>query len=181
MAFRVGKIPPHVLKSNVLSQLGSPSSHVLVGPAVGEDCAVLRLSSSSSSSSCLLAAKTDPVTGASSNVGRLAVHVNANDLAASGASPQFFLLTALFPAGTSMEEVRSVQQQVHETCLELGVAVVGGHTELTESVARPVLVGCMLGELMTKTPIRTSGARPGDLLVLTKVGSTFFFFCFCSS
>jgi hypothetical protein len=163
MGFRLGKIPSRLLESHVLSQLGSRSSAVVVGPAIGEDSAVLRLSSP------LLAAKSDPVTGAAHNAGKLVVHVNANDLAASGALPQFFLLTALFPEGSPVELAQSLQKQVHEACLSLGVSIVGGHTEMTDAVSRPVLVGCMLGPLITREPIKTAGARPGDLLVLTKV------------
>jgi hydrogenase expression/formation protein HypE len=160
--FRVGKLPPGFLKSHVLSSLGAPSDSVVVGPAVGEDSAVLRHEGR------LIAAKTDPITGAAKNIGRLVVHVNANDLAASGAQPQWLMLTQLFPAGTSMDAVAAVQRDAHEACVELGVAIVGGHTELTDSVTQPVLVGAMLGSLLTREPIRTAGARPGDRLVLTK-------------
>jgi hydrogenase maturation factor len=165
--FRVGKIPPKLLKSNVLDFLGTPSKSVIVGPAVGEDSAVVQLQGPGR----MFAAKTDPITGAAENIGRLVVHVNANDLAASGASPQWFLLTSLFPEGTPMQTVNNVQKQVHETCLSLGVSVVGGHTELSDAVSRPVLVGSMFGPLLTREPIRTGGARPGDVLVLTKVKS----------
>lgn len=170
MAFRLGKIPSRLLESKVLNQLGARSSAVVVGPAVGEDSAVLRLSSPfSSGSSLLLAAKSDPVTGAACNAGKLVVHVNANDLAASGASPQFFLMTALLPEGSPVELASDLQQQAHRACLSLGVSIVGGHTEMTDAVTRPVLSGCMLGPLLTREPIKTAGARDGDVFVLTKV------------
>ena len=116
----------------------------------------------------LLAAKADPITGASATAGRLVVHVNANDLAASGARPTWMLLTALYPPGTAPAAVAAVGAQVDAACRELGVALVGGHTELTEAVTQPVLCGTMLGPLLTRTPVRTGGARPGDRIVLTK-------------
>ncbi len=161
-SFRVGKVPPSWLQSRVLNHLGLPSKSVIVGPAVGEDSAVLRVDSR------FVAAKTDPVTGAAKNIGRLVVHVNANDIAASGAEPKWLMLTQLFPPGTSMDVVEDVQRQAHETCLELGVAIVGGHTELTASVTQPVLVGSMMGTLLSQYPIRTSGAVMGDRILLTK-------------
>ena len=163
--FRVGKLPSAMLESHVLGTLGTSLDSVIVGPAVGEDAAVLRLGGANGT---LFAAKADPITGASANIGRLVVHVNANDLAASGAVPTWMLVTALFPAGTPPADVATVSRQVHDTCKELGVAIVGGHTELTDAVTQPVLCGTMLGPLLTKAPIRTAGAQVGNRLVLTK-------------
>jgi hydrogenase expression/formation protein HypE len=48
------------------------------------------------------------------------------------------------------------------------VALVGGHTEITPGLERPIVVGTMLGEVDRARLVTTGGARPGDVLVLTK-------------
>ena len=162
--FNSGKLPPDLLKSNVLGFLGNACDSVVVGPSVGEDSAVLRLDPSGS----LFCAKTDPITGASSDIGRFCVHINANDIAASGAVPKWMLVTQLLPVGTSASVVQDISRQIHETCCSLGVSIVGGHTELTPAVNVPVLCGTMLGPLLSAKPIKTGGARVGDHIVVTK-------------
>ncbi len=87
--FEMGKLPPALLAQSVLSHLGAASDSVVVGPALGEDSAVLRVDHANR----LISATTDPITGASASIGHLVVHVNANDVAASGADPKWLLLT----------------------------------------------------------------------------------------
>ena len=48
------------------------------------------------------------------------------------------------------------------------MALVGGHTEVTPGLDRPIVVGTMLGEVDKARLVTTGGARPGDVLVLTK-------------
>jgi len=58
--------------------------------------------------------------------------------------------------------------QIAGACRGLNVAVVGGHTEITHNLARPIVVGCMLGEVAKDQLVRTSGAQPDDVILLTK-------------
>ena len=46
--------------------------------------------------------------------------------------------------------------------------MVGGHTEITYGLDRPIVVGCMLGEVAPEQLVRPDGARPGDALLITK-------------
>jgi hydrogenase maturation factor len=48
------------------------------------------------------------------------------------------------------------------------VAVTGGHTEVTDAVTRPVVAGDMQGVLVAPRVVTAGGARPGDVVVLTK-------------
>jgi hydrogenase maturation factor len=53
-------------------------------------------------------------------------------------------------------------------CEDLEVALVGGHTEVTHGLDRPIAVGTMLGEVARDKLVTTGGARVGDAIVLTK-------------
>jgi hydrogenase maturation factor len=64
--------------------------------------------------------------------------------------------------------VESIFGQIAKACQSLGIAVVGGHTEVTYGLDRPILSGHMLGEVDPAGLITTSGAQIGDVLLLTK-------------
>lgn len=161
MALRTGKLPPEVLR-RMLKNTGAKDPRVVLGPKLGEDAAVVRLGKQ------LLVLKTDPVTYASDLIGWYAVHVNANDVATRGASPAWFQATVLLPEGTEEAEVEDIFKQISKATRELGIAVTGGHTEVTPGISSPIVVGDMHGVLGDRKPVLTSGARPGDFVVLTK-------------
>jgi hydrogenase maturation factor len=157
----IGKLPASLL-ARLLAENVITDPRVLLGPGIGRDCAVLDMGDR------VLVAKSDPVTLAADQVGWYAVHVNANDIATTGASPRWFLATALLPAGKANEAMASeIFQQIREACEGLGVSLVGGHTEVTAGLQYPVVCGHMLGEVARDRLITPAGARPGDLLVLT--------------
>lgn len=161
MALRTGKLPLSLLEE-VLVWRGADDPAVRLGPAVGEDAAVVDLGDR------YLVLKTDPITFAQEEVGWYAVHANANDVATRGARPRWFQSAILFPRGTEEEEVRRVFRQVHEACRDLEVAVTGGHAEVTGAVDRVVVVGDMQGLGAKEDLVTTGGAREGDDLLLTK-------------
>lgn len=158
---RAGKVPLDVLE-RWLAKIPRNDRRVVLWPAVGEDAAAIDFGDR------LLVAKTDPITFAADLIGWYAVHVNANDIATCGAVPRWFMATILLPEGVEEALAEAVFDQLVCACGELDIAVVGGHTEITPQVARPVVVGCMLGEVDRGGLIRTGGARPGDALLLTK-------------
>jgi len=160
--FPTGKIPQDVLKRLVFGRLGVPSERVLQGPHVGEDAAVIEMGDR------VLVMATDPITGAVGNVGWLAVHINANDVASTGARPLWFLCVTLLPEGADEGLLETIMDQIDEACTEIGVSLVGGHTETTPGLDRPILIGFMTGEATRESYVTTGGARPGDVVVLTK-------------
>jgi len=156
----VGKVPPDVLV-RLLAQCVSPgSSEVVTGPAWGEDAAAVRVEGAR-----MLAAAMDPITFPTPRPGWYAVHVNANDLAVSGARPLFFLLTFLFPPDTAESTVMESVRQAKEAADSIGARIIGGHTEITEAVDSIVVVGAAFGPVIGAAPIRTGGARAGDALL----------------
>ena len=161
-SFKTGKIPSDVLRRLVFNRLGVPTDRVLSGPGVGEDAAVIDMGDR------VLVAKGDPITGAEGNIGWLSVHINANDIASTGARPLWFVCIALLPEGADESMLKGIMDDIHEACLEVGASLVGGHTETTPGLDRPILAGFMMGEAEKSGYVTTGGARPGDLIILTK-------------
>jgi hydrogenase maturation factor len=162
MSLPTGKLPPDLL-SRLLRAYTQAGDRVIVGPAVGEDATVIAFGEM-----CLVA-KTDPITFATDEIGHYAVTVNANDIAAMGAAPRWFLATVLLPEGGADEAlVEAIFRSIHRAASGLGVAFCGGHTEVTHGLGRPVVVGQMLGEVRRGDLVRSSGLRAGDAILLTK-------------
>jgi len=114
------------------------------------------------------AVASDPITFASRDAGRLAVLINANDVAVRGAKPLFFTAVVLVSPGQSTrEEVTTLLDQIGSTCRKQGITLIGGHTEVTPGLPHTVVVGTMLGRVAAR-PILTGGLEPGDRIGLTK-------------
>lgn len=153
-----GKIPPELL-AELVGELGAAPPDVLLGPAPGEDACALAVGGGA------LVVSTDPVTLTGSDAGRIAVMVNANDVAVTGVRPRWFLATVLLPLGTTDDDVRGLLHAVVAALAEVGAVLVGGHTEVTAVVSRPVVVGQMSGYAADGRLVRTGGGRAGDVLV----------------
>jgi hydrogenase maturation factor len=162
------KLPLGKLNFNILEELlqkypGVFDERLVIGPKVGEDAAVLDFPNR------YLIAKTDPITFATDEIGWYAVHVNANDVAIRGARPRWFQPAILLPEDHATKTlVEEIFRQISRACQDLGVTIVGGHTEITHSLDRPIVVGSMFGEVDKGKLVTTSGARPGDDILLTK-------------
>ena len=158
-----GKLP-HALLGQLLAGLPHDDPQLLVGPTVGEDAAVIDFAPGCER---LLVAKSDPITFATDQIGYYAVNVCANDLAVAGATPRYYFPTLLLPAGESDAVLaRTIFAQIGDACRQLGIAVAGGHSEITPAVVQPVVAGSMLGEVLRQRMVASSGCRPGDLLLL---------------
>jgi len=64
--------------------------------------------------------------------------------------------------------VIDIFEQISAACEKLEITLVGGHTEITYDLARPIVVGQMLGEVPKDRLITPEGLRAGDLIVVTK-------------
>ncbi len=150
------------LLSEMLGKLDIRDPRVVLGPRPGEDAALIDFGDR------YLVAKSDPITFATDLIGWYVVQVNANDLAVMGATPRWFMATLLLPEGSDRQMVESIFDHLSEACREHDVTLVGGHTEVTYDLPRPIVAGTMLGEVEKDRVVLTSGARSGDSIVLTK-------------
>ena len=157
-----GKVPPDVLSSIIFKHLGSSDDDVILGPGLGQDASVLRVGDK------VIVAATDPITGSIEDLGWLVVHVNANDIATFGVPPRWFLASLMLPVGSTEDQIEHIVDQVHEAASSLDIAVVGGHSEITPGIDRPIAAGFMMGVADHGQFVTSSGAKPGNAIVLTK-------------
>ena len=154
-----GKLQPDVLRESVLNFAGAMRNDLLVGGGIGEDAALIRVHDG------ILVAASDPVTGATRNAGRLLVHINANDIACKGGDPSWLIVTLIVPDSMGAAFIHDIMREIHETCAEMGIAIAGGHTELTDRYAQPVISGTMLG--MTHHELSAKRIHAGDVILVT--------------
>ena len=162
MTLPLGKLPPDHL-ARLLQQIAIHDPSVRLGPGIGRDCAVIDFDGDQ-----MLVAKSDPITFATDEIGWYAVHVNANDLATTGATPRWFLATVLLPQTIAPEAIDRIFDQMQVACAAVGATIVGGHTEATYDLTRPIVTGTLLGTVARDRLITPEGARPGDAIILTK-------------
>jgi len=158
----VGKLDPRLLKQVVFGHLGSTDPRVIVGPRIGEDAAVIDFKDR------VLVVHSDPITGAIENIGWLAVNVCANDIATRGVRPLWVLVVMLLPQNVSSVQLKQITREIDEAAKELGIAVIGGHSEFTPSIKRPILVATTIGEAEKGKFVSSSGAKVGDRIIVTK-------------
>ena len=158
----VGKLPPELL-AELLGQATTSDPSVIVGARVGEDAAVIDTGGDE-----YTIVSSDPITFASEDMGWYAVHVNANDIAATGGTPRWLVATVLLPEGASPRLPQDIMRQMLGACAEIDVTLIGGHTEVTRGLDRPIVVGAMLGQVRKGREVLSSGMRTGDSIILTK-------------
>ena len=157
----IGKVPENILKKNVINRIEKRRSEILIGSGVGEDCAVLDFENHVT---VLSDAVTDPISG---NVS-LAVIKAVNNIASMGAEPVAILTSYILPRGFSEKELKAVAKEIEITCKGLNISVAGGHSELNESVLKPVISVTGVGKADKNKLTCTSNIRPGDDIVITK-------------
>lgn len=157
---KIGKPPLEVIRRYVWPRTGSYDPAVLLGPSLGEDAAIIRTGKP------YMAVHVDPVSGSVKLLGWLAVHVVSNDIATRGMRPRWLLPTIFLSPDADEEVLDEITSQMDAAARELGAAIVGGHTEVTTAVERPLVVMAAIGE--GDRYVTTGGAKAGDAVVMTK-------------
>jgi hydrogenase expression/formation protein HypE len=153
-----GKVPWEVVGDH----LSTADAAIRLGPGVGEDAALLDLASGT------WALASDPISFTSSDAGRLAVLVNANDVAVRGARPTYFTAVVMVaPDEATEDRVVAILDQIQRACAEVGAVLVGGHTEVTSGLTHSLVVGTMLGRIDHRA-VTTGGVAPGDRIGFTR-------------
>lgn len=171
----IGKIPPKVMAKLVYTRLGYIDPDVLVGPATGEDAAIIDIGGGR-----VLVVHNDAITGASEFLGWLAVNIVANDIAVRGVRPRWFLMSLFLPEDSPENLLSTIMRQVDDAAKELKIMVVGGHTEVTPGLDRPIAGTTAIGIADREKVVTTSGAKTGDYVIMTKTAAIEGTFIICT-
>ena len=162
MKIPLGKVPPEILDRAVLQYLGAKRDDVIFGPSRGEDAAIV-------SDGCrLLALHCDPVSGASTNAGRIAMNVATNDIATRGVRPRWALSCIMLPLGSDDKTLETICMDMSAAAKRLGVSIIGGHSEVTPGLDHPLVIVFSVGVVENEKYVTTSGAKAGCTIILTK-------------
>lgn len=159
----VGKLPPDLLERYVFRRIGVIDTAVIVGPSFGEDSAVIDLGDGK-----VLVAHVDPITGAVEFLGWLAVHIACNDVVVTGARPRWLLSVLYLPENADESLIDKITSQIDLAAREIGAMVIGGHSEFTPGLNRPLISMTALGITSKDKFVRTGGAKTGDVVLMTK-------------
>lgn len=159
---KIGKVPENILKRSVFKKLTVKRPEVMIHAGVGEDCAVLAPSMES------IVLSTDPITGTAKDIGNLAFHVTANDIASSGAELVGMLLTIIFPPDSTEDELKQIMTDITRLADQYEVEILGGHTEVSEAVTQTLVSVTGVGKVRPEQVVSTGGLRAGQDLVVTK-------------
>lgn len=159
---KTGKVPPEILAKYVFPFVGNRRKEVLVHSGLGEDCTIIDFGSQ------VAVASSDPITAADMHSGYLAVMVSCNDIAACGAKPIGILVTLLLPPDAKDDVLGSLMENIHAAAMKIGIEVLGGHSEITSSVVKPVICSTAIGIADKDKYVTSSGARLGDDVIVTK-------------
>ncbi len=160
---KIGKISENILKRSVLKQIKTKREEVVIGAGVGEDCAILTLQEDE-----MFVMSTDPITGTSTDMGELSVYVTVNDLVSSGAVPIGVMLSILLPPESEEEKLREIMISAGKACFELGIEIIGGHTEVTDAVNRAVITVTGVGKVKKNAYLKTAAASVGQDIIVSK-------------
>jgi selenide,water dikinase len=149
---------------DLLAGFAPPEAHdLLVGLAPSDDAAVYRLDDERA-----LVFTLDffpPIVDDPADYGAIAATNALGDVFAMGGTPLVALSVAVFPEELSLEAVGAILAGAGEQVREAGGVLAGGHTLRDEE---PVYGLAVVGTIHPDRVWRKSGARPGDVLYLTK-------------
>jgi len=160
---RQGKISENVLKRSVLRKIKRHREEVVSGAGIGKDCAILAYKEGMET-----VLSTTPVTAPIEELGRYAVPMALNNVAAAGAEPLGVLLAILLPEKTDEPELAQLMEQAEEICAGAHVEILGGHTEVTPVVREPVMTVTGVGQRDPGRAGLLPGAAAGQDIVVSK-------------
>ncbi|MBN1891480.1 MAG: AIR synthase family protein [Clostridiales bacterium] len=161
----IGKLTNEELRELVFAHLPKLSERTMIGANIGADCAWIDLGEQ------ILVSSSDPITAGGMQSGTLAIHVSCNDIASTGVRPIGILIVLLAPADATKDDIVRIVEQAATAAGDLGVDIVGGHTEVTDAVNTFVVTSTAFGIISSKSPFIPGKARPGDKLLMTKTAA----------
>ncbi|MEO3993565.1 MAG: AIR synthase family protein [Desulfurococcaceae archaeon TW002] len=157
------KLRPESLKKYVLDKFKSNDSSVVLQADVGIDAAAVK-----TCDEFLVGVHPDPISGAVKYLGTLSIIIPANDVAMIGAYPKFFTSVILLPEGSSEDLVDMITNSMKKALDRYRASMIGGHTEFTDSVKRPITITTAFGILKSSNLVDIRNIKEGDLIIMSK-------------
>ncbi len=166
--FKVGKIDLDTFSEFLLKRLGRKDESIVVPPLTGIDAGVIDIGNDK-----VLIIAEDPIFSIPGQplemFGWYTVHIGASDVAVMGVKPRYMTYTLLLPPETSQQDFETIVDSIHNTAVELDIAIVGGHTGYYPGFVAPTIGGITVFAITDKDKYVTpAGARPGNVVILTK-------------
>lgn len=158
----LGKLSVRQLEEIIFKNITTKSEKVLKGANLGQDCAVIDAGEN------LIVLTSDPITGTSNQIGKLAMNINFNDLASEGTMPFGVMLTILLPESTKEEELNQIMVEINEEAVKYNVQILGGHTEVTNAVTRPIISITAIGIKSKGIDNHRRNIQEGDIILMSK-------------
>lgn len=159
---RPGKISENVLKRSVLKKIKTHREEVVSGAGIGKDCAILAFGEEQTVLSVT------PVTAPVTELSSYAIPMVLNNIAVAGAHPVGVMLSILLPEETEETELRQIMEQAEEVCHAWNVEIMGGHTEVTSVVAKPVMTVTGVGRKEAARAGFPQGIKANQDIVVSK-------------
>lgn len=158
---RLGKLSAEELQKNIIDKLKPIRRETILSAAQGEDCAALDIDGTVLLSS-------DPITCSMpiEHIGSLSVNVCCNDILANGGEPIALMMTLILPPTCNDEDVSIIMNEAVKAARAINVDIVGGHTEFSDCVTRPIVSATAIGS--TKKLLAKFNMKVGEKLLVTK-------------
>jgi len=165
---QLGKPTSEVMRETVFRFKGRKSRKVLVGPRAGVDVSVVEIGDGQ-----VMIASCDPISFiphlGPKDSAVLSVNEVASDVATSGIGPSFALFNLNLPPHFSNALLKNYWKSIHETCDDLGISIIGGHTGRFEGSDYSVVGSATMWATCRQDEYLTSSmAEDGDDLIFTK-------------
>ncbi len=165
---RLGKPTSDVMRETIFRFRGLESRKIIVGPQPGVDVSVVDIGQGR-----VMIASCDPISFIPSlgpkESARLSVNEVASDVATSGIRPSFAMFDLNLPPQLSNNLLTAYWKSIHQSCKNLGLSIVGGHSGRFEGCDYSVVGGATMWTTARKNEFLTSGmAQGGDDLIFTK-------------
>lgn len=158
----IGKVSNNDLEKYVFKNINSHRKEVLTKSSIGIDTAVLDFDGD------LVVTSVDPITGANKNLGYLAINISVNDVSCQGADPVGVLISILLPAESKLEDLNKIMEDAERACRQNNLAIIGGHTEVTDAVNKIVLTTTVIARVNKNKMPDISSIKVGDVIAVSK-------------
>lgn len=153
-----GKLSESIIKRSVLKEIHAKNPQVISGAGIGRGAAVMAGEGD-------MAVSTTTVTLGEDYWGVIGINRVANDIACMGGCIRGVLMNVTMPSRFQEKLLKEIMRQSDAVCKEMGLQIIGGHTELSDNVSKPVISYTGVGNRKYRI---TGKAAPGQQIAVTK-------------